>query len=169
MKLEQFKKAIEGGEVRRFHGHPVNIHQTNMHHGARVALIAQEIHPYPNGNLSAEFLLYCILHDTAEVETGDIPSPAKTKYPQLKQVSDEIHEQFMHDAGFYKLSSYEYALLKVADYLETMLYCCEEKDLGNRQMQEVFRVCWVRVEDINRAWEFEIRPIFNWLWKRFYE
>lgn len=144
MNVGQLFLLFKGGQVRRFHTSSVHTHQTNMHHGARCALIAWYLAP----GSTAEMLAYVIAHDCAEIETGDIPSPAKARYKELGQLTREIHDQFMEDMDLGPLDVTEYGVMKSADYLETMLFCCEEAELGNRTMDAVFRNCNAKVSQL---------------------
>ena len=139
--IDSVLKLFEGGEIRRFHGHPVHTHQTNTHHGARVALIAEYLDP----DCAKALLVHCLIHDAAEIETGDIPSPAKRKHRELAIAASAVEQEFLTAHGVGELDLEEYRVLKIADWLETMLFCIEELRLGNRGMEEIYNNCEAKV------------------------
>lgn len=129
-----------GGYTRRYHGwrtlmdDPVGIHSFNV---VNILLL---IRP----NASRELIIACIRHDGAEWVTGDPPSTAKRAVPGLKEAMDGYERATWLGAGFSAptadLTAKEKLELKLADYLDGMMYCAQELAMGNRLIIPVYKV-----------------------------
>jgi 5'-deoxynucleotidase YfbR-like HD superfamily hydrolase len=84
-------------------------------------------------------ILAALLHDLAEHQTGDIPSPAKHKYGIGEQVS-QLEEVLLKDAGLEMPSLHpeDARILKLADVAQGALFCMKEMSLGNSSIRGVF-------------------------------
>ena len=126
---------IAGSEVKRYHTVTTLITETVGHHSHGVAMLAALINPAA----SRELLLAALMHDLAEHQVGDIPSPAKREYGIGDQVS-ELEDRLMRAAGLIipVLRSSDERTLKLADIAQGALFCARELSLGNARMRKVF-------------------------------
>lgn len=125
---------LAGSEVTRFHTVTTLQRETVGHHSHGVALIVALLNPAA----SRELLLAALMHDLAEHQVGDIPSPAKREYGIGDQVS-ELENRLMRAAGLFmpELDAADERLLKLADIAQGALFCVRELSLGNRRMRVV--------------------------------
>ena len=133
------KKQIEfyqaGSEVVRYHTVHTLQRETVGHHSHGVAMLCALIDP----NCSARLLRAALLHDLAEHETGDLPSPAKRAYGIGAQVS-ELEDKLLLEANLEmpRLYEDERRTLKLADIAQGALLCVREIGLGNSKLRVVF-------------------------------
>lgn len=127
---------VAGSEVSRYHTVRTIVTETVGHHSHGVAMICVLL---TGGEPSANLLTAALIHDLAEHQTGDIPSPAKREYGIGDQVS-ELEDRLLSSAGIPMplLSQKEQRLLKLADIAQGMLYCIRETQMGNANMGVVF-------------------------------
>src|SRR3990167_4251093 len=71
--------ARQAGRVERLHTVPHHVPHSVASHSWSVAVLILLLHPKP----SVRLLKAALLHDAAEAEIGDLPSPSKLKYPTL--------------------------------------------------------------------------------------
>jgi 5'-deoxynucleotidase YfbR-like HD superfamily hydrolase len=85
-------------------------------------------------------LVHAVAHDAAEHATGDIPSPTKRALGIRPQV-DSFEAALMNSVGLElpPLDEHNAHILKLADALDGVLYCLNERMLGNRLIEVVFR------------------------------
>lgn len=133
------KKTLDfimaGSEVTRYHTVTTLRRETVGHHSHGVALICRLLDPAA----SAQLLTAALIHDLAEHEVGDIPSPAKLAYGIGEQIS-VLEDKLLADAGLNIpfLTDSEKRTLKLADIAQGALFCAREVSLGNRKMLAVF-------------------------------
>lgn len=131
--------------VKRFHALPVIRNQRIDEHSFGAMAIAVFLDP----EVSANTMKAIMFHDHAEFFTGDIPAPAKHMNPalrlQLQSVENDIDKYLCSD---YELDSRGQMTLKLADALEGLLYCFEERMLGNRNVDVVFGTYALFVRDL---------------------
>ena len=124
---------LNGSEVKRYHTVRTLQEETVGHHSHGVALYCCFL-----TNPSANLLIAALVHDLAEHQLGDIPSPAKKKYGIGEQVN-ELEARLLKDHHFdVELTDAEKRVLKLADIFQGMSFCLREMQLGNRRMREVF-------------------------------
>lgn len=87
----------------------------------------------------AQLIHTALVHDVPEIWTGDIPGPAKRVLgldagPLEAKRMSEILPQHSIAHSRIELSPLLRQILKVADYLEAVLYLCDESQLGNRSV-----------------------------------
>jgi len=124
-----------------------------MEHSQQVAMFTHALAVINNkifgGNADAgKAVLYAVYHESAEVMTGDLPTPIKYfnnsihgAYKQLEdraldkllktlpaELADEMTENVKPDTD-----SYEYALMNAADRLAAYVKCLEEMRCGNKE------------------------------------
>lgn len=128
-------------------------------------------------DFSMELLLRkAVLHDMEEAITGDIIYPVKHATPELNQVlvsaleelSSQVFERdFPHLKGYQILNEtakegIEGAIVELADRLELLLYCWEEKNMGNELLNHVYLKARVLVSSSNLFKASELaRKIYN--------
>ena len=124
-----------------------------MEHSQEVALIAHALVTIHNdiygGNADVlKTVLYAVYHETAEVMTGDLPTPIKYynkhihgAYKELERSACEKMVQMLPEEMQSSLSPYlladeeskEYQLVKAADKLSAYIKCLEELRSGNNE------------------------------------
>ena len=126
---------IAGTEVKRYHTVTTLINETVGHHSHGVAMLTLMIDPAAG----RELLLAALMHDLAEHQVGDIPSPAKREYGIGEQVS-ELEDRLMRAAGLVMpdLNTRDARTLKLADIAQGALFCAREISLGNQRMRAIF-------------------------------
>jgi 5'-deoxynucleotidase YfbR-like HD superfamily hydrolase len=120
---------LDGSQVSRFHTVPMTQRETVGHHSSIVAGLLLLIWP---DEVSVPLLQHAIFHDTAEVVTGDLPSPAKRLMDRAKL--DEFEASVYLTAGLRldELSNRDKLKLKVADILAGIYACVHEINMGNQ-------------------------------------
>lgn len=103
-----------------------------------------------------EILVKAILHDACEIETSDIPYDVKIKYPEVKELLDNIEKKY------YKKNWKEYErivekgnndivslVVKLADIYSVRQYALNEQNVGNKdkEMLEILENTQNRLED----------------------
>ncbi len=127
--------------------------ETLMEHAAQVGIIGQSLGIIRNelfdGNVNIDKIASLALyHDTAEVVSGDLPTPVKYYNPKIKNTYSEI-ESIIIDKLVASLPEFaqpkyeqllrpeeteiEYKLMKIADKLSAYVKCIEEKMSGNTE------------------------------------
>lgn len=135
--VDKFKAIFLGGHVKRFHGKSTNRQINNAEHSWGVAVILALIMDKPSSNL----LIYALVHDCPEYETGDIPSTTKRSYPKIKKLISAIEDEYFKAIDAPKITPEEYRMLKIADYIDMMQYLLAEKKSGNRNLDQIFANC----------------------------
>lgn len=123
-----------GAQVRRFHTHYTHASDTVASHSWGVAVLVDLFY---NGRAPAHMLRAALYHDVAEAEFGDIPSPAKRAMD-----THALHQRenmYLHERGLLiKITQFEEDLLKTADIIDGLTFCCEETERGNRTLLGVW-------------------------------
>ena len=132
----QFVSA--GTEVARYHTVRTLQAETVGHHSHGVALLCLLLRP----DATPALLKAALVHDLAEHQLGDLPSPAKKKYGIGEQVN-ALEAELLRGVGLdVALTGDEQRTLKIADILQGMMFCRREIDLGNNKMRVIFeRYC----------------------------
>lgn len=114
--------TLEAGRVSRYHAVPTVAPQTVGLHAYGVAVLCLYI---TGGEASAALLRQALLHDAAELVTGDIPFTVKRDRPEVKALFNELeelaHERWVFPAS--ELSTREAAILKLCDTIEGLIWC----------------------------------------------
>jgi len=122
---------LEAGEVVRFHAVPAIDGQTVGHHSYGVAaiLIAFGCMLDPDDRW---VIAEAILHDTAELYTGDVPFTVKRDNPAIKQAMDRLEMQVSMADLFVnsRLTPRQGVLLKLADMLDGLRWCLVGHERG---------------------------------------
>ena len=121
--------TLESGRVMRYHAAPTVTPQMLGHHAWGVAVIALYL---TGGNPSAELLKACILHDAAELFTGDVPFSVKRDNLEAKAMYElleaQAHANLVMELP--DLTSSDQAILKLADTLEGLIWCYKNEREG---------------------------------------
>jgi len=142
-----------GGYTRRYHGwrtlkdDPVGLHSYNV---ANLVILL-----FPD--CRKELVVAAVRHDSPEWVTGDPPSTAKRRVPGLKEALDDYERDVCRAVGLSMptadLIGEEKRQLKIADYLDGMMYCIQERRMGNTYIDPVFRVFHEYVQPF--LWSFD--------------
>ena len=135
-RLERFRR---GGTVTRYHTHVLHRPPNDAEHMYGVAIIADQLYLEAYGRPAPRDLLRAALyHDQAEYETGDVPGWIKKLHPKLKEVlvviEGEIDEKLCTPTVEGELAD----LMKIADELEHLWTCLDERRLGNTMVDNMF-------------------------------
>ena len=119
------KLAYKGGYVRRWHTTNY-LNQSVAEHSWGVALIIIQNHPNPSANL----LKAALLHDLHEVRFGDMPAPAKRRFPAIGVVEEVVKKEFFKDCSieYPALTEEEQWWLDLADKIESLVFLEEQQD-----------------------------------------
>jgi len=105
--------------------------ETLSHHSANVAYICSILTEQPDVVL----MQAALVHDMAEVYTGDVPFPFKAAHPPMKQYLDNVEKRCLQDWGLYvQLTEEQHQILKAADMLDLVLKAADELAMGNRMV-----------------------------------
>ena len=104
-------------------------------------------------------LILAALHDAAESQTSDIPHDVKANYPEIKEILDNVEEDYYLDfwteyyEDVYKPGDLCYNILKLADSYSVYQYCLNEKALGNISdiIKEITHNSMVRIKHYTNA------------------
>lgn len=149
-------KLYAAGVVKRWHTWTTIKEQNLADHSWGVAMIILKIAPQDH-----ELVRAALLHDLAEVESGDIPYPFKKRNPA---VADALT---MHEARFDSingatcfLSEEQTKMLKWADMFELMLWSKRELKLGNENMRQPIDLAFHALRDMGHPNEIA-RQLFE--------
>lgn len=133
-----------GGNTRRFHTMHTIMPDFVGHHSYNVACIIMCLRP----DASATLLRAALKHDQTEHIVGDMPAPTKRGLPNyvdadgiqetlsFREVFGDYEEQKAaeHDVSLEDadLNDAERWVLKLADSLDGMRFCIQERRMGNR-------------------------------------
>ena len=138
MKLSRYYRTLGG--VPRWSIVRLTQPQNVLEHTALVAMYAHDIAKILGyeGDMG-ELLRQCLHHDLPEVETGDLPSPIKSRISNkatIAKYEDEILSR-RFDISDESVDANMHEILKVADILEGVLKLSEELAVGNRAVLAV--------------------------------
>lgn len=144
-------RLVWGGDAERFHTHKTIRTETVHHHTALVAHLVTLLTP-KEWSVGVKYLLLraALEHDLAEgsnngggvCAAGDIPSPTKRAVPEMKQAADAYEAKLLRDDGIIpiELTAPEYAVLKLADNMAGLIFCIQERWLGNKLSRYAYNV-----------------------------
>jgi len=138
-----------GMNVRRYHQRYTAQSDTVAHHSYGVALLVNMIDP----TARKEVLLAALVHDLPEGVTGDMPGHVKAALPpSMRHELSNVESQLLakHDLLF-DLSLDEAQLLKLCDKLESLLFCIEERQRGNKGLRSCGDKCSAWINEIMQS------------------
>lgn len=132
----QLEALIGAGNIKRYHTVATIKENTVAHHSYGVAVLCMLLDPCAGMALQRAALL----HDVAEQWVGDIPAPVKRQLDIRQQLHEAENTALKNVSLGYEemLSDAERIILNIADSLDGMLYCINERRMGNREVQTVF-------------------------------
>ena len=134
--LDWVDKMIQGAAVKRYHTVPTIGHETVGEHSFGVAMLVLAI---TENKASDNLIKAALFHDISEQYTGDVPFPSKVAFPIVKCALDAAEESWNKENGFdIELNERDRICLKWADMLQLLIYCRNQRMLGNRNMDIVF-------------------------------
>ena len=117
------RAVLRTGATIRYHAQPEIPVQTVAEHAWGVAALLVR---WFKEDLTVNLLAAAVVHDSGECDVGDIPSPTKKKFPELRKELAKLEHAKMAKLGLAdyegQLSCHEYALLKLCDMLEGYFY-----------------------------------------------
>lgn len=136
--------------------------QSVAEHSYRVAVIAMEICRAINGEhlpssnvIEYHVILWALVHDGPECETGDIPYTAKKNFPDGVMNRTEAEACPWYGKMRSILHPPELAIIKIADKVEEILFL---RDWGTAGSKEAYEMAFKLV--CERVWEAQAR--FGW-------
>lgn len=122
--------------VTRYHTAPTIVDQSVGHHSFMVAMMC---HWLTDGKCSKNLLVAALSHDLPEINTGDIPAPAKMFHGEdHKAAIRHYEEMFLRAHGLLvELTDEEDTVLRWADTLELIAHCIKESLMGNRYARSI--------------------------------
>lgn len=138
----------QAGRVSRLHTVPHLQHYNNGQHCYMVTVIVYELAKANDlsSDTTMRLMQAALAHDAPEAITGDIPAPIKRESGELKRALDFLEEEWFVancpddwlDSLANKFPERDYALLKAADSIELLMFCVEERALGNTNIAGVY-------------------------------
>ena len=134
--VEWLNTMAKSGRVTRYHNTPMITRQTIADHTWGVVLCLLWL---TDGEVNNAIMKAAIYHDCPEIETGDIPAPAKVQNGVLRDALDDIESRFINSMNIgVELEEWESEIISIADTMELLLHCKKEIVMGNRHAQRVF-------------------------------
>lgn len=139
---------IRTGHIFRWQIVRTHRRQSIAEHMYQVAMfaevLARGIYPEWDDDRRNKLVWACLVHDIPEINTGDIPTPAKEDFPEF----DDIDNKFWNGrTGKPKrISNESHMILKIADILEAASFLSVE-GLGPRS-ENICKSITKRVEDL---------------------
>lgn len=146
MNTTRLSNTLLSGLVTRYHAVPSVRPQTLGQHQWGVAVLMIYL---SQGQCSRAALMEAILHDTAELFTGDVPFTVKRDNPTIKEVFDHMEREHRESNLLPEsdLPETSKQLLKLCDTLEGLIWCaCYEQHNGvvGPRWQEAYKKCTVK-------------------------
>lgn len=158
--------------VLRWHADPSpalrNSGDTIDAHQKRVAALCLELAARVGLPLmGSDLLLAALHHDEAERILGDIPAPAKARFPELAAAYAQAEAQVMAELAppgwRWKLSDEEAAILRLADRADAWRWAVTHGQGATEEWQQAKRECmaaaWAAGPDCAAWWESFVREV----------
>lgn len=149
MNIDSLVFMRQAGRVRRFHCFTTNLPNPVGHHTFNILGILRFCVPEDEG-VSMSLFWAAYDHDLPERHTGDIPSPFKRALPGFRDAMEAEERRILAEYGIkqWDLSPKEATYLKLADSLDGMWHCLEERMLGNTTLDRVFNTFRTYVREL---------------------
>lgn len=129
--MKDFTTLYQSGAVKRWHTRFTLKEQDVAAHSWGVAMIVAYVEP----EASAALLKAALVHDCAEISTGDVPYPVKRDHEPLRTELSKVEGAFEDEHEIsYQLTDHELHILKWADMMELLLWTKRELLLGNNSI-----------------------------------
>ena len=127
---EKLETIYDAQFINRYHTVPLGgLRQTVGAHSYAVVVLLDQLWD----NCSKNLLLSALYHDVPEIVLGDIPATAKWSYPDVQRVFKKAEQKVMKDLDIaFVLTDRELNRLKMADMLESVMYCHKLNDSNPR-------------------------------------
>lgn len=130
---------LRAGTIKRWHIVNTARQQTNAEHQHNVAVLAQNLCHRLNipDEITLRLMAAALVHDAGECKTGDIPTPFKKELrASFGAAFEEMLAKYDPVPSLHRLPPEAAAILKCADYLDSLLFL-EENKVG-RHAEAVF-------------------------------
>ena len=105
-----------------------------------------------DGKPTLNLIKASLYHDIPEHIFGDIPYSAKRDYASIAGVFEALEDRWMKDNRFRVfLTQSEKLILEWADRLDLILFCLDEKELGNKSIERVFDSGVLALQGLDRV------------------
>lgn len=147
---------LAAGQTLRYHTVPrVGRGQNVAEHSWRAAVLMHTLWP---DRVNLKTLLEVLYHDAAEQELGDIPAPAKWRYPEMYKLYEKAErEQLEALAVKQDLNAEESQMVRIVDMLECLTHVSAGIIEGNHSL-EALTIYWNSRRALIR--NFDALPIF---------
>lgn len=157
---EQVRAFREAGRVTRCHTVPhigtYSVAEHSWHMAMLYRIFCQEPSP--------KMVWVILAHDVAERWVGDSPATIKWASPVIKQELDRIEASINETLSIkFEMTEEEHRWLKALDLLELHLWCVDQHEMGNRNVESVIK----NVAEWFYAHEKEVPPPV-WTFWRYY-
>lgn len=143
-KMTEIKDIFHLSNITRYSNLSTNHKQSVSDHSFNVSILTLYLYQWlelTEEQMSLkDCLVWAIIHDVPECETGDILQPMKQANPTIKSLLKGVESKTYHRLGLpdENLFKQEVKLLvKMADELDVILFCQIENELGNHQLDDV--------------------------------
>lgn len=135
--LNRVVLSRRAGRVVRYHGQYLARPENIAEHTFGVLNILAIM---TGGQLSKNLMLNALFHDGGEYISGDMFSPIKRQVPGLREACNALEKEGTDATiGFLPpITEWEHRILKVADNLDGLMKCIEERAMGNYTIGEVY-------------------------------
>lgn len=130
MNARRLSNVLLSGLVTRYHAVPSVRPQTTGQHQWGVAILMIYLTEQAVDNVT---LIEGLIHDSAELYTGDVPFTVKRDHLAVKTAFDQLENQYRETDLFppVELLTFQTALLKLCDTLEGLIWCAQyEQRMG---------------------------------------
>lgn len=124
----EVKLYREAADVTRYHTKRTLRQQSLGHHSFNMLTMLLVVAPACRKEV-IEAVMY---HDLPELHTGDVPAPIKRMHPTLGPLLTSIESELYPLFRDIDLTADEVAMVKWLDTMELVLWCLEEKAMGNQ-------------------------------------
>lgn len=132
------------GQVRRYHTWPYHNPQSVAEHTYHILRIWHQLW----GAIPTVVVTYAIYHDVGEMATGDLPYPIKKNWPELKEITTVIEEEYVQETLGLKLpllDADQKLRFRICDLLEMTEFGAVEMLMGNRLAEPIVRDTWANI------------------------
>jgi 5'-deoxynucleotidase YfbR-like HD superfamily hydrolase len=136
---QQLDLITRGGAVKRYHTVQTLQQESVATHSYLVAWCVTMLSAQTP---RAELLLAALQHDIAEAVTGDLPAPSKRELKirdQFAAYESAVLQHYRHGDFDADLTDDERRVLKLADVCAGILFCVQERTMGNLFIAEPYR------------------------------